>query len=105
MYCIFCEIIARRAPANIRYEDDEVIAIDNMLRWTPVMVLVMPKEHITQAQLWEDMGRVGKVAIKIGQELCPHGFRLLSNFGWHAMQSQAHAHVHVLGGTPLGPYI
>ena len=104
MSCVFCDIIARRQPANIRYEDDDVIAIDNRLRWAPVMLLVMPKRHLSQQELWQHPGQVGAVAVKLGRELCPRGFRLLSNFGWDAMQSQSHAHVHVIGGTYLGPY-
>ena len=104
MSCVFCDIIARREPANIRYEDDDVIVIDNRLRWAPVMLLVMPKRHLSQQELWQHLGQVGAVAVKMGHELCPRGFRLLSNFGWDAMQSQSHAHVHVIGGTYLGPY-
>jgi len=105
MSCVFCDIVARVEPARIRYEDNEVIVIDNRLRWAPVMLLVMPKRHIRQEELWSDMSRVGAVAVQMGQELCPHGFRLLSNFGPDAMQSQLHAHVHVVGGTYLGEYI
>jgi len=103
-YCVFCEIIARREPAEILYEDDEVIVFRNRLRWVPVMLLSVPKRHVTQAELWRDMGRVGEIAVRVGQEQCPRGFRLLSNFGSEAMQSQEHAHVHVIGGTFLGEY-
>jgi histidine triad (HIT) family protein len=104
-YCVFCEIIARREPATVLYESDDVIAIHNVLRWVPVMLLVMPKRHLTQSELWEDMGEVGRVAAALGREHCPRGFRLLSNFGRDGMQSQEHAHVHVLGGTFLGEYV
>jgi histidine triad (HIT) family protein len=104
-YCVFCEIIARREPATVLYESDDVIAIRNVLRWVPVMLLVLPKRHLTQAALWEEMGEVGRVAATLGREHCPGGFRLLSNFGRDGMQSQDHAHVHVLGGTFLGEYV
>lgn len=104
-YCVFCEIIARREPAEILYESETVIAIRNVLRWVPIMFLVMPKEHLTQSELWEDLGEVGVVARDLGTANCPRGFRLLSNFGPHGMQSQEHAHVHVLGGTFLGEYV
>ena len=104
-HCTFCEIIARREPAEILYEDDEVIVFRNHLHWVPVMLLAAPKAHKTQAELWRDMGRVGEIAVKMGRAHCPNGFRLLSNFGYEAMQSQEHAHVHVLGGTFLGEYI
>ena len=104
MECVFCEIVAGREPSTVRYEDDEIIVIDNRMRWAPVMMLVMPKKHMSQEELWRDMDRVGKVAVDIGEEYCPNGFRLISNFGRDAMQSQDHGHVHILGGMYLGPY-
>ena len=104
--CVFCDIVAHKEPANIRYDDDEFIAFDNVLQWAPVMLLVMPKFHVTQEELWADglVGRVGRIAVAMGEKFCPKGFRLLSNFGADALQSQEHGHVHVLGGTYLGPY-
>jgi histidine triad (HIT) family protein len=103
-YCVFCEIIARREPADILYETDDVIVFRNVLRWVPTMLLAAPKTHKTQTELWSEMGEVGQAAIKVAQEHCPGGFRLISNFGYDGMQSQEHAHVHVLGGMFLGEY-
>ena len=103
-YCTFCEIIAKREPAEILYEDDEVMVFRNRLRWVPVMLLAVPKRHLSQEELWQDLGRVGEVAVEMGRQHCPQGFRLLSNFGYEAMQSQSHGHVHILGGTFLGEY-
>jgi len=89
----------------VLYEDDDVIVFRNLLRWVPVMLLAIPKEHMTQAELWETMlHKVGPVAVRIGARECPSGFRLLSNFGFDAMQSQEHGHVHIIGGTFLGHY-
>lgn len=104
-YCVFCNIVAGREPANIVYEDDEVIVIQNILRWVPVMLLAMTKRHATQDELWDDIAKVGKVAREVGHHYCPNGFRLLSNFGYDAMQSQEHGHLHILGGTFLGHYV
>lgn len=105
-YCVFCEIIARREPARIVHEDDDVVAFHNVLNWVPVMLLVVPREHMLQGELWTSpvMAKVSAVAARLGAESCPRGFRVLSNFGSDAMQSQAHAHVHVIGGTHLGHY-
>ena len=103
-WCTFCRIVARQEPADILYEDDEVLVFRNRLRWVPVMLLVVPKEHRSQEELWSNLGRVGEVAIEMGLAHCPNGFRLLSNFGFDAMQSQPHGHIHVLGGTFLGEY-
>jgi histidine triad (HIT) family protein len=103
--CTFCDIIAGKSPASIRYEDERVIVFDNVLGWVPVMLLVAPKQHMSQEELWQDVGPVGQVAVEMGKKYCPNGFRLLSNLGHDAMQSQTHGHLHVLGGTHLGLYV
>lgn len=103
-YCVFCEIAAKREPADIVLETDDVMVFRNRLRWTPVMLLAIPKQHMTQADLWADMGEVGKAAVQAAQEHCPNGYRFISNSGYDGMQSQSHAHVHILGGQFLGEY-
>ena len=103
-YCVFCEIVAKREPAEILYETEQVLVFRNVLRWVPTMLLAIPRQHLTQAELWANMGEVGEAAIKVAQEHCPGGFRLISNSGYDGMQSQEHAHVHILGGMFLGEY-
>ncbi|MBI4233109.1 MAG: HIT domain-containing protein [Chloroflexi bacterium] len=105
-YCVFCEIVAGREPATIRYQDAEVVVFENRLRWAPVMLLVVPRQHVTQDELWSNgtIARLGTVAVEMGVKWCPKGFRILSNFGHDAMQSQEHGHIHLLGGMHLGPY-
>ena len=70
--CVFCKIVAKEEPATIRYEDDEVIVFDNKLTWAPIMLLAVPKSHTLQEDLWssELIGKVGKVACDIGDEMC-----------------------------------
>ncbi len=106
-WCPFCRIVARKSPARIVYEDDEVLVIHNVLDWVPVMLLAMPRRHMTQEEMWRDpvMAKVAEAAVRAGKEHCPRGFRLLSNFGPEAMQSQPHAHLHVLGGRQMGRYV
>ncbi len=103
-WCVFCRIVARKEPAEILFEDEEVLVFRNRLKWVPVMLLVVPKRHLTQQEVWSKMGRIGEVAVEMGTTHCPNGFRLLGNFGHDGMQSQAHGHVHVLGGVFLGEY-
>lgn len=103
-YCVFCEIAAHREPAEILYETDDVMVFRNRLRWVPIMLLAIPKRHMSQAELWSDMGAVGEAAVKVAREQCPGGFRFVSNSGYDGMQSQDHAHVHILGGIFLGEY-
>jgi histidine triad (HIT) family protein len=105
-YCVFCEIVAHREPGQILHEDRDVVVFRNKLNWVPVMLLAVPREHLLQGELWTSpaMAKVAAVAAEVGAKHCPSGFRLLSNFGGDAMQSQAHGHVHIIGGTYLGEY-
>ncbi len=104
--CVFCDIVAGRSPAKVRYLDEDIIVFVNRLTWVPVMLLVVPKKHYSQLELWNSgiLNRLGKVAAEIGCMYSVGGFRILSNFGPDGMQSQSHGHLHVVGGTPLIEY-
>ena len=106
MDCIFCQIIAGTSPATVHFQDADIIVISNKLQWVPIMLIGMPREHLTQDQLWEGniLSHIGQALVELGRTHAPGGFRLISNFGRDAMQSQEHGHVHLLGGTSLGPY-
>jgi histidine triad (HIT) family protein len=43
--CLFCRIAAKKIPASVVYEDDEMLAFDDIHPQAPVHVLVIPKEH------------------------------------------------------------
>tara|TARA_A100001037_G_scaffold264371_1_gene255178 strand:- start:1993 stop:2307 length:315 start_codon:yes stop_codon:yes gene_type:complete len=103
---VFCNIVAKTEPADILYEDEEVMVFRNKLTWVPVMLLCIPKIHMTQAKLWTDpiLAHVGKIAAYLAAEHCEEGFRILSNFGRHGLQSQEHGHLHMIGGVNLGSY-
>ena len=106
--CTFCSIVAGELPARVFHEEEDFIVFQNRLTWVPVMLLVVPKVHMNQQELWTDrdrIARIGELAVRVGETFCPGGFRILSNFGRQALQSQPHAHVHVVGGTELGPYV
>ena len=106
--CTFCGIIAGRLPSRIEYEDDEIVVLDNQLRWLPVMLLLVPRQHLTQTEMWSSgplMSRIGEMAVGLGEQHCPAGFRILSNFGPDALQTQPHGHLHLIGGAELGLYL
>ena len=76
--------------------------------WFPTQLLLVPKEHMTQEELWASgdlLGRIGQLAVKLGSEKCPDGYRTVSNFGHDGLQSQMHGHVHLIGGKWLGLYV
>ena len=105
--CVFCQIVAGKSPARVRYLDNDVIVIVNKLDWVPLMLLVMPKEHLSQIGMWDSglLPSLGKLAVDMGAMYSPNGFRILSNFGRDGLQSQSHGHLHVVGGTFLGHYV
>lgn len=103
--CVFCDIVAGIEPARVVHRDDDVMVFWNVLGWVPVMLLAVPTRHMTQNQMWRDVARVAQIAVEVGERHCPHGFRLVSNFSYDGQQSQEHAHIHILGGEHLGPYV
>ncbi len=105
--CVFCQIVAGKSPAKVRYLDNDIIVIVNRLDWVPLMLLVMPKEHLSQIEMWDSglLPRLGRLAVDMGAMYSPNGFRILSNFGRDGLQSQSHGHLHVVGGTYLGHYV
>lgn len=106
--CIFCKIAAGQIPAKVIYEDDDIIAFDDINPWAPVHFLMIPKAHIpSMAQLTPEhaplMGKImtlaPKLALEKGCDPYPEGgFRVLVNTGEHGRQEVHHLHVHVMGG-------
>lgn len=104
--CIFCKIAAHEIPSTIVYEDDLVIAFDDLEPQAPVHTLVVPKEHYENiidnvpAETLAAMSHaVSEVARAKGLD---DGFRVIANTGAAAGQTVMHLHWHVLGGKPLG---
>jgi histidine triad (HIT) family protein len=108
MGCLFCNMVERKIPADIVYEDDHALAFRDIRPMAPAHVLVVPKKHVAAIHdlVPEDATMIGnvmiaaqRVAAKLG--LVEDGFRLVINDGEHAGQTVHHIHVHVLGGRTL----
>lgn len=105
--CVFCEILTGNAPAQwVNKPSDDGVAIScfhNRLKWAETMLLIVPNEHLTQKKYWKSnlIFDAIQLAIKLGDKFCRHsGFRIISNFGKAAHQSQNHGHLHMISGTP-----
>ena len=104
MPSIFTKIISRQIPADIVFEDDEVLAFRDINPQAPVHVLVIPKREIVSlAEVTPDdealLGRCLVVASQIAaSEGLQGGFRLIANTGVDGGQEVPHLHFHVLGG-------
>ena len=102
--CLFCKIIAGAIPCKKVYEDDDVLAFDDISPMMPVHTLVVPKEHydnLADDVPAEVLGRVFSAVAKVAEikGVAESGFRIVSNAGSDARQSVQHLHVHVLGGA------
>lgn len=100
--CLFCRIVAGRIPATIVYEDDDVMAINDVFPRAPFHVLVVPRKHVARLSELEDeplggqlLQAVRRVAVQGG---VGDNFRLVVNNGDDAGQTVPHLHLHVLGG-------
>lgn len=105
--CLFCRIIHGELPARKVYEDEFVVAFEDISPKAPTHVLVVPRKHIRGLAegLSEDaelIGRCHLVAAQIARERkVESGYRTVLNVGPGAGQSVFHLHVHLLGGGNL----
>ena len=108
--CLFCRIVRKEIPADVVYEDGEVVAFRDIHPKYRVHLLVIPKNHLASAAAISPaqdalMGKVLRVGGELAQAqgLLESGFRLLTNTGPDAGQVVPHVHLHLLGGEPLRP--
>ena len=110
--CIFCKIVRGEIPAKKVYEDDEVIAFNDIRPQAPVHILLVPKAHVAtlydaQPAHQSALGKMLTVAGRLAREAgAADGFRTIINTGRVGHQEVYHVHMHVLGGPePLGPML
>jgi histidine triad (HIT) family protein len=110
--CIFCKIVDGRIPAQKVYEDEDILAFNDINPARPVHVLVIPKRHIASLAtvIAADTPLLGKMlatANEIATEQgSPDGFRIIINTGRVGQQEVPHLHIHIVGGPdPVGPML
>jgi len=103
--CLFCKILAQEIPANILYEDEKVIAFDDVQPKAPQHKLIIPRKHIASLNdlIPEDtslMGHLFYVAQHLAKQLdiAEAGYRVVMNCNKAAGQTVYHVHLHLLGG-------
>ncbi len=103
--CIFCQIVEGTIPTKKIYEDEQVIAFDDINPQARVHILVIPKRHVVSLDDTKNsdallLGQLMIVCAKVARErgLAESGYRVVTNIGREAGQSVFHLHLHVLGG-------
>lgn len=106
--CLFCKIANKELPAEIIYEDENLVAFQDIHPQAPVHILLIPRKHIDRINnLSEDdaylMGLLTLAARKLAVDkgIDKSGYRILMNCNAHAGQTVFHIHMHLLGGKPL----
>ena len=106
--CIFCKIAAGEIPAELLYQDEEVIVFSDIKPITPVHLLVVSRKHIPSLSLMNDadtplVGHMTMVANQIAREqgIAESGYRLTINSGADSGQIVPHLHMHLMGGRTL----
>jgi histidine triad (HIT) family protein len=107
--CIFCKIAAGKIPSEIIYEDEHLIAFNDINPVAPVHILLVPRLHIPslnniKPEHKELMGHLAWVCKELARKgnIDQKGYRLVMNCGSDGGQEVQHLHFHLLGGRPLG---
>jgi len=110
---IFARILRGELLSNTVYEDDYVLAFNDINPLAPTHILVIPKGPYVS---WDDFSEkasdgeiagftraIGKIAREAG--LVEQGYRVLANVGMNSGQEVPHLHAHIFAGRPLGPML
>ncbi len=110
---IFARILRNEIPSSKVYEDDQVLAFNDINPLAPTHILVIPKgsyvswddfsESASDAEIAGLVRAVGTIARDA--ELVEQGYRVLANVGMNSGQEVPHLHLHIFGGRPLGPML
>ena len=110
--CLFCKIIKGEIPSTKVYEDEDILAFEDINPAAPIHTLVIPKKHITSLAHMEKedeviVGKIYGVINKIAEEkgVKEKGYRVIVNCGKDGGQEVMHLHFHLLAGKELGEKI
>jgi histidine triad (HIT) family protein len=108
MSCLFCRIASGEIPSSKVYEDDELLAFNDVNPQAPLHVLVIPKQHVAttndlSASEEPLVGRLVRRAAAIAREngYSDRGYRVVMNCNAEAGQTVFHIHLHLLAGRHM----
>jgi histidine triad (HIT) family protein len=108
MDCLFCKIAKGEIPAKIIYQDDQVVAFDDINPQAPHHKVIIPRKHIAtlndmQSDDCELIGQMAMAATKIAKDLglAENGYRVVMNCNAAGGQTVFHIHLHLLGGRSM----
>ncbi len=99
--CVFCDIIAGRAPADVVYEDALTVAVIDPRQYNPGHVLVIPRAHINDVRSLDEqtgcavMNTLVRIARAVDRAFANEGMTVWHSIGPGAFQEVPHMHLHV----------
>lgn len=106
--CIFCKIVSGDIPAEIVYQDDDVLAFRDLNPQAPTHALMIPRRHISTLNDLQDsdaelMGKLVLAAARVARQegFDEAGYRTVLNCNADAGQTVFHIHLHLLGGRRM----
>ena len=101
--CVFCKIVSGEIPAELVYQDENVIAFNDLNPQAPTHLLFVPTLHVENAAALAELspfvlGALFSAVGKVTKKLSVSDYRTVFNTGAGAGQSVFHAHLHLLSG-------
>ena len=100
--CLFCKIVNKELPADIVFEDENVLAFRDIHPKAPVHILIIPKQHIESINS-ENSENIVKDLILTAKNIIKRdsikGYKLVFNVGKEGGQIIDHLHAHLLSGN------
>jgi histidine triad (HIT) family protein len=106
--CIFCKIINKEIPASMVFEDEKMIAFNDINPQAPIHILLIPREHFASLNDIPEkkkniLSHLLLKARQIAQEkgIAEKGYRIVLNTEKDSGQEVFHIHFHLLGGRRM----
>lgn len=106
--CLFCQIANKTIPSSIVYEDDQIVAFNDINPQAPTHILLIPKEHFASLNEVPDEKKalLGQLLLKArqiaeDQGMAQSGYRIVLNTQRDSGQEVFHIHLHLLGGRRM----
>jgi len=104
--CLFCKMVAGDIKPDIVFENDQVLAFNDINPQAPVHILLIPKQHISTLNELENNHLAGELLMTIStiakqQNLAEQGYRTVVNCNSKGGQEVYHLHLHLLGGRQM----
>ena len=106
--CLFCKIVGKDIPAELIFEDDRIVAFNDINPQAPIHILIIPREHLASLndvpeEKRDLLGHILLRAQQIAQNLGirENGYRIVLNTARDSGQEVYHIHFHLLGGRRM----